>query len=219
MRTVIGTAAALYVVVARIYPPVMHARIFAGFAAAWVAIVVKKPSFGLLLPLQSYFIAQSTMFTMLELTDTRLALIIPYTAMGLPLAVIAFTQWWIATDKRPQQTPEKAKKTRAASKRKDVWHDQLEQTRFPLNTRRMIAAGVAAGLLPLVHAHSFVVVMGMAACLALLFINWRDWITFFVVASAIAVQASRRRPCPISSTSSSPPATRCRLSGVATSSR
>jgi len=27
----------------------------------------------------------------------------------------------------------------------------------------------------------------MAACLALLFINWRDWITFFVVASAIAV--------------------------------
>lgn len=42
---------------------------------------------GLLLPLQSYFIAQSTMFTQLELTDTRLALIIPYTAMGLPLAV------------------------------------------------------------------------------------------------------------------------------------
>jgi raffinose/stachyose/melibiose transport system permease protein len=42
---------------------------------------------GLLLPLQSYFIAQSTMFTQLAITDTRLALIIPYTAMGLPLAV------------------------------------------------------------------------------------------------------------------------------------
>jgi len=42
---------------------------------------------GLLLPLQSYFIAQSTMFTDLAITDTRLALIIPYTAMGLPLAV------------------------------------------------------------------------------------------------------------------------------------
>ncbi len=42
---------------------------------------------GLLLPLQSYFIAQSTIFTRLEITDTRLALIIPYTAMGLPLAV------------------------------------------------------------------------------------------------------------------------------------
>jgi raffinose/stachyose/melibiose transport system permease protein len=42
---------------------------------------------GLLLPLQSYFIAQSRIFTDLALTDTRWALIIPYTAMGLPLAV------------------------------------------------------------------------------------------------------------------------------------
>ena len=42
---------------------------------------------GLLLPLQSYFIAQSNLFTQLEVTDTRWALIIPYTAMGLPLAV------------------------------------------------------------------------------------------------------------------------------------
>jgi raffinose/stachyose/melibiose transport system permease protein len=42
---------------------------------------------GLILPLQSYFIAQSTIFTQLEITDTRLALVIPYTAMGLSLAV------------------------------------------------------------------------------------------------------------------------------------
>jgi raffinose/stachyose/melibiose transport system permease protein len=42
---------------------------------------------GLLLPLQSYFIAQSNLFTRLAITDTRFALIIPYTAMGLPLAV------------------------------------------------------------------------------------------------------------------------------------
>src|SRR5215212_11441697 len=71
--------------------------------------------------------------------------------MGLPLAVIAFTQWWIATDKtRPRQPAEKAKKTRATGKQKSVWQEQQqEQTRFPLNTRRMMAAGVAAGLLPL----------------------------------------------------------------------
>jgi raffinose/stachyose/melibiose transport system permease protein len=42
---------------------------------------------GLILPLQSYFIAQSSIFTLLGVTDTRLALIIPYTAMGLSLAV------------------------------------------------------------------------------------------------------------------------------------
>src|SRR5215210_4895196 len=58
--------------------------------------------------------------------------------MGLPLAVIAFTQWWIATDKtRPQQPPETAKKK---AKQKTVWQEQQQQTRFPLNTRRMIAA-------------------------------------------------------------------------------
>lgn len=42
---------------------------------------------GLVLPVQSYFIAQSSLFTELDLIDTRLALIIPYTAIGLPLAV------------------------------------------------------------------------------------------------------------------------------------
>jgi raffinose/stachyose/melibiose transport system permease protein len=41
---------------------------------------------GLLLPLQSYFIAQSKLFFSAGITDTLVALIIPYTAMGLPLA-------------------------------------------------------------------------------------------------------------------------------------
>jgi hypothetical protein len=51
----------------------------------------------------------------------------------------------------------------------------------------MIAAGVAAGFLPLVHAHSFVVVMAMGACLALIQRRWRDWFAFFAVASVIAI--------------------------------
>ena len=51
----------------------------------------------------------------------------------------------------------------------------------------MLAAGVVAGLLPLVHAHSFIVVMGMGACLALInWARWREWLAFFVVASLIA---------------------------------
>ncbi|HEY8198868.1 MAG TPA: carbohydrate ABC transporter permease [Candidatus Limnocylindrales bacterium] len=51
------------------------------------ALVLGLFALGLLLPLHAYFIAQSSIFTRLEITDTRLALIIPYTAMGLPLAV------------------------------------------------------------------------------------------------------------------------------------
>ncbi len=109
------------------------------------------------------------------------ALLVPQRGflMGLPLAVIVFTQWWLATER---ETPDK---TTAKDKRKP--REELVQTRVPLSQRRMIAAGFAAGLLPLVHAHSFVVVMGMGACLALLFFSWREWLTFFVVASAIAV--------------------------------
>jgi hypothetical protein len=52
----------------------------------------------------------------------------------------------------------------------------------------MIAAGVVAGLLPLVHAHSFVVMMGMGGCLALLFWkHWRAWAAFFITALVVAV--------------------------------
>jgi len=114
------------------------------------------------------------------------ALLVPQRGflMGLPLATIAFTQWWLATEKtRP---PENVKKVRAGAKQKSVSHEPA-QTRFPVNTRRMMAAGVAGGLLPLVHAHSFVVVMAMAGCLALLFIRWREWFAFFAVASVLAI--------------------------------
>ncbi|MCA1555585.1 MAG: hypothetical protein LC747_02735, partial [Acidobacteria bacterium] len=51
---------------------------------------------------------------------------------------------------------------------------------------RMTGAGVIAGLLPLVHAHSFVVLMLMGGCLALLFPRWRLWFIFFAVALVIA---------------------------------
>ena len=107
------------------------------------------------------------------------ALLVPQRGflMGLPLATIAFTQWWIATDKARKTDNVKTARPQPAP----------AGTRFPPATRRMIAAGVAAGLLPLVHAHSFVVVMAMAGCLALLQIRWREWIAFFVVASAIAI--------------------------------
>lgn len=112
------------------------------------------------------------------------ALLVPQRGflMGLPLAVIVFTQWWLALEKdAPVQVPTKKQKTYKKAMVPEP------ASRFPLLTRRMIAAGVAAGLLPLVHAHSFVVVMGMGACLALIHIRWREWFTFFAVGSAIAI--------------------------------
>ena len=105
--------------------------------------------------------------------------------MGLPLATIVFTQWWLATSDKTKQ-PEPVV-TGKKSRQKSVSHPETQASRFSLNTRCMIAAGVAAGLLPLVHAHSFVVVMGVAACLALIQMRWREWFTFFAVASAVAI--------------------------------
>ena len=44
-----------------------------------------------------------------------------------------------------------------------------------------IALGFLAGLLPLVHAHSYAVLMGMAGLLALLnFKNWKQWAAFLI---------------------------------------
>jgi hypothetical protein len=123
--------------------------------------------------------------------------------LGLPLAVIVFTQWWKSAGKPAERgNGEEGKRVKGKeNKRKarknarvNSGHRELSQhlslfpfSPVPLSIRRMIAAGVVAGLLPLVHAHSFVVVMAVGACIALLQRRWRDWITFAVVASLIAL--------------------------------
>ena len=64
----------------------------------------------------------------------------------------------------------------------------VELSRVPA-VRRMAAAGAVAGLLPLVHAHSFVVVMVVGAGVALLtggLKRWRAWAAFFAAAVVVA---------------------------------
>lgn len=129
--------------------------------------------------------------------------------LGLPLAVIVFTQWWLSDDKRGEEDniaeqgkrgrgkgrkPGKDKKTQDSefvpaqpNASKSVSLSPFPFTPISLPLRRMIAAGVVAGLLPLVHAHSFVVVMVVGGCMTLLQRRWRAWIVFCVVASVIAL--------------------------------
>ncbi|MGH9956981.1 MAG: hypothetical protein ACREBC_07610, partial [Pyrinomonadaceae bacterium] len=128
------------------------------------------------------------------------ALLVPQRGMllGLPLAVIVFTQWWLsikesqngregdAATERHRSSPSrsKAKAGRKQDKNLPVWQSPF----LPLSlSRPMIAAGLIAGLLPLAHAHSFVVVMVVGACLALIQRRWTHWLTFFLVASLIAL--------------------------------
>jgi hypothetical protein len=114
--------------------------------------------------------------------------------LGLPLAVIVFTEWWLATsdaetgrhgDAAKEGKPKTKKKTnrkRGSDPRASV------SPHFRVSAiHRMIAAGIIAGLLPLVHAHSFVVVMTVGGCTALLQRRWRPWTAFFITASIVAL--------------------------------
>jgi len=111
------------------------------------------------------------------------ALLVPQRGflMGLPLAVLVFTQWWLATEASGTDSRESGKKARRPVA------NVTASTYFTVPVRRMIAAGVAAGLLPLIHAHSFVVVMSMAGCIALIQLKWREWLAFFAAALVISV--------------------------------
>lgn len=50
-------------------------------------LVLTVFALGLLMPVQSYFIAQNEVFEFLSIKDQRWTLIVPYAAMGIPLAV------------------------------------------------------------------------------------------------------------------------------------
>ncbi|HMF54894.1 MAG TPA: hypothetical protein VK619_00925 [Pyrinomonadaceae bacterium] len=128
---------------------------------------------------------------------------------GLPLAVTIFTQWWLANKKEGEEREEgnggkgkgKKKKIKIEGQQEAVTSNSLSP--FPLlpfstSGRRMLAAGLMAGVLPLVHAHSFIVVMGTGGLTALILflvekeraarMNLvRDWGLFFASALIIAV--------------------------------
>jgi hypothetical protein len=137
--------------------------------------------------------------------------------LGLPLALVVATQWWLATrveddaetvrrgDAETEVVPEREagkrgrnKKKSRGDKRASIRETERRGTkisasprpRVPVSpARRMLGAGLIAGMLPLVHAHSFVVLMLVAGCLALLMPRWRAWIIFFAAAFVLAAPA------------------------------
>ncbi|MGI8898933.1 MAG: hypothetical protein ACR2IB_11145 [Pyrinomonadaceae bacterium] len=140
-------------------------------------------------------------------------LLVPQRGMllGLPIAVIVFTQWWVAannaearrlgyteknetaTGGQGERVTGKRKSKRRKQKKLTARHGEqhLRVSPSPLlrvsSAHRMVAAGIIAGLLPLAHAHSFVAVMGVGGCIALVQRRWRDWILFFLAASLVAL--------------------------------
>ena len=120
---------------------------------------------------------------------------------GMPLAITIFCQWWLAisqqkeppaeptaTSALEQKTVIRAKTSKARSKRSHKGAAAIHRHEPPnFYLRRMLAAGLCAGLLPLIHAHTFLVVMAVAACLALIFRSaWRSWLYFFAAALIVS---------------------------------
>jgi len=109
---------------------------------------------------------------------------------GLPIAITIFTQWWLALEDQGLKGEVAGQKTdKPASKQVRPILKLFPSYPFSDAAKRMIAAGVMAGLLLLVHAHTFLTVMGLAACLALIFFKerWREWAIFFAIAIVMAV--------------------------------
>jgi hypothetical protein len=98
--------------------------------------------------------------------------------LGMGLAVIVFTLLW-------RQLNEPAPSDGASEPRARRW-------RRPIGGWRMLIAGVLTGILPIVHAHTFAVVLGTAFLLGLVFAQWREgrwraWLLYVVATVAIAV--------------------------------
>ncbi len=107
--------------------------------------------------------------------------------LGIPLAAIVFTQWWTAMREKKSEPPAVAggPKRRISPPATAGGSDHF--LLLP-SAKRMLAAGAVAGLLPLIHAHSFIAVMMVGAFLALINLRrWREWFLFFLVASIIAI--------------------------------
>jgi hypothetical protein len=86
--------------------------------------------------------------------------------LGIPLAVIVFTLWWAAmTDTETRGHGDAGKKRLKGTSKSNSHLGVPASARLRVSDRRMLAAGFIAGLLPLIHAHSFIALMMVGAFL------------------------------------------------------
>ena len=105
-------------------------------------------------------------YTMIDAAGIRwgnalTTLLVPQRAflLGLPLFLVVATLWW----------------------------DALHETDAPAARRLMLGAGAVAGLLPLAHAHGFVVLASVAGLQALVSRRWGLWIRWALGAGVVAL--------------------------------
>lgn len=95
--------------------------------------------------------------------------------LGVPLALIVLTKIWEIFNEEKEEIENDSPSHRMTSSPLHLFIPS-------------IVVGLLAGMLPLVHAHSFAVTMGVAALLAAMSLKqWKAWAAFFVSAGIIAI--------------------------------
>ncbi|HEX8564338.1 MAG TPA: hypothetical protein VF648_01625 [Pyrinomonadaceae bacterium] len=136
------------------------------------AVKTEKGIFGFIMDLQNdYSLRPETTWrwgnTLTVLLITQRSMLI-----GLPFSLVILNGLWgiFTGEEEKRRRGEKAKKTAL-----------LDSSSPLLLFPSSIVLGFLAGLLPLVHAHSYAVLMGMAGLLALLNLrNWKQWAAFLI---------------------------------------
>jgi hypothetical protein len=100
-------------------------------------------------------------------------LLIPQRSLlfGLPVAAMIIALWWLAVSETEREGARETRREAERGGRGDAG----------TRGRYLLAAGVLAGLLPLLHAHGFFSIMLASGALALLFWS-RQWLAFFLPA-------------------------------------
>jgi hypothetical protein len=112
---------------------------------------------------------------------------------GIPLALLIFAQWWAGIAQQEGEAIAAPANAPARPRGKAAVRGSRPGPAAPPGAEstaksRMIFAGICAGLLPLIHAHTFLTVMAVAVCLAAIFhAAWRGWAIFFAVAVPLSL--------------------------------
>ncbi|HEV8590133.1 MAG TPA: hypothetical protein VGQ72_14775 [Pyrinomonadaceae bacterium] len=98
--------------------------------------------------------------------------------LGIPLAVIVIGLWWewLQSGKSDEQSA-KANEPKSPKSGRPTEASSLPFALSSLPLRRMLAAGIIAGLLPLIHAHSFITLM-MVAVFLVPWVYRRAWLAY-----------------------------------------
>ncbi|MGH9754378.1 MAG: hypothetical protein ACREA2_16485 [Blastocatellia bacterium] len=139
-------------------------------------------------------------------------LLIPQRSMlfGLPFVALIIALWWMAVEERRGDGETEGRKDGGTERRRERGTERQRDRNNPslhlsvppslrpsispslrlsvppsLRRRYLLAAGILAGMLPMLHAHGFFSVMIASALMALLFRSI-DWIAFFAPVAALA---------------------------------